>query len=218
MGEHNMPSLTLLVLLATLATLMLPLGIPMLPDTLDLQLAPYLLVTLPLLLLLLVVCMLELMTPPSPMPTSTLPLSPTFTRRPPPRPMLMSRFLLSLTSILSLSRPPLLLLLQLLPMLLPQLMLLPLWVMLLPLWVMLVPLLVMLLPLLVMLLPLHLPWLLLLATPLLPQLIPTPPTHTPFKSRFYTLLLSILHFGLENRDTSRHKTGNVTRRSFRVTT
>merc|ERR1711892_309228 len=118
-------------------------------------------------------------------------------------------------------------------------MLLPLWVMLLPLWVMLVPLLVMLLPLLVMLLPLlvmllpllvmpllllplatplHLPWLLLLATPLLPQLIPTPPTHTPFKSRFYTLLLSILHFGLENRDTSRHKTGNVTRRSFRVTT
>merc|ERR1712106_1094344 len=115
----------------------------------------------------------------------------------------MSRFLLSLTSILSLSRPPLLLLLQLLPMLLPQLMLLPLWVMLLPLWVMLLPLLVMLLPLLVMLLPLlvmprlllplvtplHLPWLLLLATPLLPQLIPTPPTHTPFKSRFYTLLL-----------------------------
>merc|ERR1711892_1234434 len=121
--------------------------------------------------------------------------------------MLMSRFPLSLTSMLSLSRPPLLLLLQLLPMLLP------LWVMLLPLLLMLLPLLVMLLPLLAM------PLLLLpLATPLLPQLIPTPPTHTPFKSRFYTLLLSILHFGLENRDTSRHKTRNVTRRSFRVTT
>merc|ERR1712106_865670 len=187
---------------------------------------------------------LEPMTPPLPMPTSTLPLSPIFmrsmllsltstrsmllsptsTRRSPPRLMLMSRFPLSLTSMLSLSRPPLLLLLQLLPMLLPLLMLLPLWVMLLPLLLMLLPLLVMLFPLLAMPLlllhlatPLHLPWLLLLATPLLPQLIPTPPTHTPFKSRFYTLLLSILHFGLENRDTSRHKTRNMTR-SFRVTT
>merc|ERR1712128_59970 len=116
------------------------------------------------------------------------------TRRSPPRLMLMSRFPLSLTSMLSLSRPPLLLLLQLLPMLLPQLMLLPLWVMLLPLLVMLLPLLVMPRLLLPLVTPLHLPWLLLLATPLLPQLIPTPPTHTPFKSRFYTLLLSILHF------------------------
>merc|ERR1711892_556750 len=139
-------------------------------------------------------------------------LSPTSTRRSPPRHMLMPRFPLSLTSTSSLLRPPLLLLLQLL------LMLLPLLVMLLPLLVMLLPLLAMPLLLLPLATPLHLPWLLLLATPLLPQLIPTPPTHTPFKSRFYTLLLSILHFGLENRDTSRHKTRKVTTRSFRVTT
>merc|ERR1711892_710656 len=107
-----------------------------------------------------------------------------------------SRFLRSLTSTLSLLRPPLLLL---------------------PPLVMLLPLLAMPLLLLLLAMPLPLLWYLLLAMLLLPQLTPTLPTPTLFKLRHYTLSLSVLHFGLNNHDTSRHKTRNMTR-SFQVTT